>query len=270
MQAQGQAPPTGWDCHVHVFDGSRARQHSHYQPQHRPLEEIEAVATRHGCGHLVLVQPSVYGSDNTLLLNALRASSERHRGVIVLRGDESADELTDMHALGVRGIRFNLVSPMGSERAEAEVQLRQFGPVLEALGWHVQWYAEPGDLPLLQRWQSETQLPFVFDHLAGITPATHDEAQWRALAELAGADCWIKLSGWYRLQAQAPYAALTPQIQLVAELFGDRMVWGSDWPHTSFAAQDMPEYGSVWEPVVVALGEETAQRVRTAGSRLYL
>jgi predicted TIM-barrel fold metal-dependent hydrolase len=71
------------------------------------------------------------------------------------------------------------------------------------------------------------------------------------------------------LQATAPYSALDGIVQRVAELFGDRMVGGSDWPHTSFAPEALPGYGSVWEPVVRALGAERAQRVRAAGGRLY-
>jgi predicted TIM-barrel fold metal-dependent hydrolase len=139
---------------------------------------------------------------------------------------------------------------------------------LQALGWHVQWYVAACELPLLARWQSETGLRFVFDHLAGMTAAA-DDAQWAALAQLAMAGNWIKLSGWYRLKAAEPYSALLPVVHRVAGLFADRMVWGSDWPHTSFAADALPAYASVWEPVVQALGPVAAQQVRTAGGRLF-
>ena len=62
---------TGWDCHVHVFDAAAPVRPGHYRPDHHPLEEIEALALAHGIGHLVLVQPSVYGSDHAVLLRAL-------------------------------------------------------------------------------------------------------------------------------------------------------------------------------------------------------
>ena len=260
----------GWDCHVHVFDGTAVGGAAHYRPVARPLAAIEALAAEHGCGHLVLVQPSVYRADNSLLLRSLAHSPGRHRGVVVLRGDEDASQLTAMHEAGVRGVRFNLVSPVGSARDDAAASLRKLAPRLQALGWHVQWYLAAEELPQLARWQAEAGLPFVLDHLAGMTPAAAtDESLWTALAQLARAGSWIKLSGWYRLQARAPYAELQAVLQRVAALFADRMVWGSDWPHTSFAADALPTYESLWQPVVRALGTATAADILGAGARLY-
>src|SRR5687768_1673167 len=103
----------GWDCHVHVFDASAAVRDGHYRPVDRPLSHIEAVAQRHGVRHLVLVQPSVYGTDNTLMLRALAVEPGRHRGVAVVDDPVSDGELDAMHAAGVRGVRLNLVSPVG-------------------------------------------------------------------------------------------------------------------------------------------------------------
>jgi predicted TIM-barrel fold metal-dependent hydrolase len=175
-----------------------------------------------------------------------------------------------MHAAGVRGVRFNLVSPVGSVLAAAREQMQQLAPALRARGWHVQWYTAPANLPTLANWQAECGLPFVLDHLAGLTPAhAGDEAAWDALRTLAAAGSWIKLSGWYRLQADAPYDALDPVIRRVATLFDERMVWGSDWPHTSFAPDALPAYDSVWQPVGRALGEHAARTIRAAGVRLY-
>lgn len=263
-------PAPGWDCHVHVFDASAPAAQAHYRPVPRTLQEIEPLANAHGCGHLVLVQPSVYGTDNTLVLQALRASAGRHRGVVVLRGDEDSPELDAMHAAGVRGIRFNLVSPVGSTLDDVPATLERLAPALRRLGWHVQWYADAGQLATIERWQRAQGLAFVLDHLAGMTAAHADDAPaWRALEALAGAGAWIKLSGWYRLQAQAPYGALQPVVRRVAEVFARRMVWGSDWPHTSFPPEELPAYSSLWCPVVRALGEERAEEVRTAGVSLY-
>ena len=264
------ALPAGWDCHVHVFDAAGTAPGAHYTPVPRPLAQIESVAQAHGCGHLVLVQPSVYGSDNALMLQALRGSAGRHRGVVVLHGGESEAELDAMHAAGVRGARFNLVSPVGSTLEATPALLQRVALAAKPRGWHVQWYADPSQLPQIVEWQRECGLPFVLDHLAGLTAAQADDAAtWDAVRALADAGAWIKLSGWYRLQATAPYGALQPLVRRVAECFGDRMVWGSDWPHTSFAPQALPAYASVWQPVVRALGEEQAQRVREAGARLY-
>ncbi|NML47814.1 amidohydrolase family protein [Ramlibacter sp. G-1-2-2] len=261
--------PAGWDCHVHVFDASAPAAGAHYRPVARPLAEIEALAAANGCGHLVLVQPSVYGTDNALLLSALRQSPGRHRGVVVLAGDEDAAQLDATHAAGVRGVRFNLVSPVGSAREDAKRLLMQLAPLLRERGWHVQWYVAAGELPLLAQLQAECGLVFVLDHLAGLTPSSADDRAWTALAQLAQAGAWIKLSGWYRLQAERPYGALHPLIRRAATLFGEHMVWGSDWPHTSFAPNALPAYDTLLWPVIRVLGEDAAARVRAAGCRLY-
>lgn len=265
-----EIPTAGWDCHVHVFDGSAPAPGAHYRPVPRPLGAIEALAQAHGCGHLVLVQPSVYGTDNALLLAALRSSGGRHRGVVVLHGGERQEELDAMQAAGVRGVRFNLVSPVGSALEDTAALLARLAPGLHRRGWHVQWYVAPALLPQLVQWQQEAGVPFVLDHLAGMTAAhAQDEGAWQALEALARGGAWIKLSGWYRLQAQAPYAALEPLVRRIAALFDDRMVWGSDWPHTSFAPDALPAYDSVWQPVARSLGDAAARAVLEAGARLY-
>jgi predicted TIM-barrel fold metal-dependent hydrolase len=118
--------------------------------------------------------------------------------------------------------------------------------------------------------QQATGIPFVLDHLAGLTAAHLDSADaWPALERLAGDGAWIKLSGWYRLQSKQPYADLIPVVRRVAQEFGDRLVWGSDWPHTSFAPDALPPYESTWAPVVQALGPARAEAVGAAGALLY-
>ena len=248
---------SGWDCHVHVFDAAAPVRPGHYQPVHRPLAEAEATAQAHGIGHLVLVQPSVYGTDNSVMLAALAAAPGRHRAVVVLDPATSDADLDRMHAAGVRGVRFNLVSPAG-HGGDVEAELLQLAPRLQQRGWHVQWYVQPGQLPQLVDWQARSGLRFVLDHLAGLhaqLPADHPA--WAAAQALAAGGAWIKLSGWYRLQATAPYAALQANIQRAATLFGAHTVWGSDWPHTSFAPDQLPGYLSTLDPVRQALNGPT-------------
>ena len=231
----------------------------HYQPASRRLEEIESIACAHGVGHLVLVQPSVYGTDNQLLLQALRSRPGRHRGVVVVEPGVGIEALRRKHADGVRGVRFNLVSPVG-ERSWPSTQL---APLLRQLGWFAQWYARPSDLGAIARWHADAEVACVLDHLAGMhATVPPDDAAWSALAQLAAAGAWVKLSGWYRLQSAPPYAELQPHIARVASLFGQRMVWGSDWPHTGLAAEALPVYGELWQPVPAALGPSTAQALR--------
>lgn len=261
----------GWDCHVHVFEPGEPSRAGHYRPVSRPLAAIEQLAGAHGIERLVLVQPSIYGTDNSVLLRALQAGTGRHRGVAVVAPDIDDATLDRMHALGVRGIRFNLVSPVG-QRDDPLPALRRLAPRLAERGWHVQWYAHARQLPLLAEWQGASAAPFVLDHVASLHGAQTDASPaWQALAALAAQGAWLKLSGWYRLDADAPYDALLPVIGRAAALFGARCVWGSDWPHTSFAPDRLPGYDTMLHPVRAALGDAAAHAVLATNPRdLYL
>lgn len=253
----------GWDCHVHVFSASAAALAGHYRPATRGLAEIETHAAPAGVGHLVLVQPSVYGCDNAVMLQALQAAPGRHRGIAVVAPEVDDAELDLLHAAGVRGIRFNRVSPVGRSADPAEALL-SLTPRLRERGWHVQWYVDRAELAQLARLQAQTGLIFVLDHLAGLMADTPDtDPAWHALEALARGGAWIKLSGWYRLNARPPYALMQPLIARVAMLFKTRMIWGSDWPHTSLDPTDPLPYDATWAPVLQALGSERAEAVRS-------
>lgn len=259
-------PADGWDCHVHVFDPTHPAQTGHYQPVLRDLPEIEQTATVLGMGHLVLVQPSVYGTDNGLILRALAREPGRHRGVAVVDTAVTDAELDDMHRLGVRGVRFNLVSPVGN----GPEAFRALAPRLKARGWHVQWYARADQLAAIANLHEGSGLTAVLDHLAGLHAGiSAADPAWASLERLAAQGAWVKLSGWYRLQASTPYEALYGHIRRVAALMGEHLVWGSDWPHTAFEHGALPPYDSLWQPVVQALGASRAAAVRAVGALLY-
>lgn len=266
MSPNDRLIPPGWDCHVHVFDPAHPAQAGHYRPVRRDLSEIEQTAAALGVGHLVLVQPSVYGTDNALILRALAREPSRHRGVAVVNSTVTDAELDTMHALGVRGVRFNLVSPVGN----GPEAFRALAPRLAARGWHVQWYARHDQLASIAELHAGSGLSAVLDHLAGLhVGVAEDDPAWTALQRLADQGAWVKLSGWYRLQASAPYDVLRDNIRRVALTMGERLVWGSDWPHTAFAPEALPSYDSVWSPVEQALGEARAAAVSGSGALLY-
>lgn len=259
----------GWDCHVHVFEASAPVRQGHYRPVDRPLAEIERLALAHGVRHLVLVQPSVYGTDNTLMLDALARGAGRHRGVAVVADDATDEQLDAMHAAGVRGARLNIVSPVG-EGADPAQRFAGLAPRLQRRGWHLQWYTDAERLPQVADLHRASDVTCVLDHLAGLglqVPADHPG--WRAAQRLADGGAWLKLSGWYRLGAQAPYTSLVPHIRRLADLFGDRLVWGSDWPHTQFDPSRTPAYADTWRPVVDALGTAAADALRARHPPIY-
>jgi predicted TIM-barrel fold metal-dependent hydrolase len=111
----------------------------------------------------------------------------------------------------------------------------------------------------------------VLDHLAGLHAGlNHDDVAWRGAEALAERGAWVKLSGWYRLQSEAPYTSLQPNLQRVCALFDCRTVWGSDWPHTSFPSDKMPAYASTLGPLHATLqGLALEAALRTQPLDLY-
>jgi predicted TIM-barrel fold metal-dependent hydrolase len=255
-----------WDCHVHVFDAAEPILPGHYQIQTSSIQALQETSGRHGVGHLVLVQPSVYGSNHRLMLQALEQSGGRHRGVIVLGPGMSAETFDEMHRLGVRGVRVNLVSPVGNEWQSVEPVLGH----LRRLGWHVEWYAKPEHLPAIIELHTRWQVPCVLAHLAGMTARdAADASVWRRMDALAGLDAWIKISAMYRLDAQAPYRELDPVLRGLAERFEHRLVWGSDWPHTSLSENSKPAYFDLWTALERTLPDPLQAILTVNPARLY-
>ena len=252
----------GWDCHAHVFDERPSMHVGHYHPPPRAIEALEGQAADVGIGHIVLVQPSVYGTDNSLLLESLSKTNGRHRGVVVLDQAPSDAAMLEMHARGVRGVRFNQVSPVGN----GEAALAVLAPKLREFAWHVQWYTRPEHLTKVAEIHARHGLVCVLDHLAGFTASTAlDAERWNALERLSDMGAWIKLSGWYRLDAGAPFDALAEVITRAVNAFPGRCVWGSDWPNTWFfepgRKEPAPAYSDLLGVMSRAIGPQVAQRI---------
>lgn len=239
--------PQATDTHVHVFDPEAVP----YDPQRRytpaaaPVPLLQAHLQRLGLGRVVLVQPSVYGADNRALLRAIQAlGPERARGVAVLDLDPglpSPQALGAMWAQGVRGLRLNFEVAHQREPARVLTALAQAGCALRGSGWHLQVHGAASLLPLLAQAQPTLGVPLVLDHLGGLLrqPGAPDPAHWDALRHLL--DCgtvWLKLSAFYRSADGGPgHPALAPWVQALLAGWPERLVWGSDWPHTGGGAQ---------------------------------
>ena len=139
----------------------------------------------------------------------------------------------------------------------------------------MQWYARASQLADIAAFQERHRLTCVLDHLAGLGPRPGtDTASWAALRRVAEGGGWIKLSGWYRLDATAPYVELDDTIHRAASVFRERCVWGSDWPHTMFLEPGRdtpgPAYPQTLHPVQRALGDALAEEVlRSYPGQLY-
>ena len=239
------------DCHVHVFGSADVYPciaRSDYTPHPAWLDELDALHASLGIERRVLVQPSVYGYDNRALIDAMRASTFTSRGVVVLRADTPVDEIAGLHAIGVRGVRFNLVNGLGAVDIEDRLaEASRLSASISDFGWHVQFNLTPGHLALLDRWLPRISGAIVLDHVALLrSDGAPADARLDALLDLVNTRrCWIKLSGLYRATMEPfPHANLAAPIRRLAREVPERLVWGSDWPHPMLSSQ-MPDDGTL-------------------------
>jgi predicted TIM-barrel fold metal-dependent hydrolase len=228
----------GIDSHAHLFHrGLPLAVDRRYAPDHdAPLEAYLAELDRFGLTHGVLVQPSFLGTDNSYLLECLARAQGRLRGIAVLDPATSLDELHALDRAGVVGIRLNLVGCALPDLAHAAWQ--DFLAGIAKLGWQIELQRRAADLPALVSRLLVYELTVVLDHFALPDPAlgTADPAFAEVLKLGPSRRVWVKLSGAYRNgpQGRAFARAAYPHLR---EAFGiERLMWGSDWPHTQFEA----------------------------------
>lgn len=224
-------PPGSCDTHIHVI-GPPTRYPlfagRSYTPGVHSLDDYRHTLQALGVDRAVLVQPSVYGTDNRALLDALHEGGTSYRGVVVPAPDIAEEGLLEMHAAGVRGLRLNLVNPAVLTMAQAlDLCARTRG-----LGWHlqVQLRLDAAGIADMRRLAAKATVPLVIDH-AGLPSSTQDLSALLGLLEET--DAWIKLSAPYRFSREAfPHADITPIVQALVETRPQRLLWASDWPHT--------------------------------------
>jgi predicted TIM-barrel fold metal-dependent hydrolase len=230
-------PPLATDCHMHIF-GDPARYPPAawraYDPVEMNLERYGAEAARMGFGRVVFVQPSAYGTDNACALDSLRARPATSRAVAVIDAATTDADLDAMHALGVRGIRLNLVSNGEPDPEAAGAELRAAAGRVGRLGWHVQIYAKPPLVRHLVPAIAGLGVDVVLDHMAAADASrgTDQEGLAEVLDLLARGKCWVKLSGANRISRQGgDFRDALGVMRALVAANPARCVWGTDWPH---------------------------------------
>lgn len=225
------------DVHAHVLAApSGTVDQVAYQPFAAPVSAYLAHLDQLGLNRGVLVNPSVYHQDHTVLLDALRAHPDRLRGVAVVPSDVDDAVLDELHEAGVRGARVQDLMPGGLPIDELPALL----PRMAERGWHLEvWTDLTEHLPVVRAAIESGQVPILLDHLGNLPAAAADPDRGTAtLRQLLGAGpCWVTLSGAYRIlpgrtEAQAA-RALQHRVAAVLDAAPDRVVWGSDWPYVA-------------------------------------
>jgi predicted TIM-barrel fold metal-dependent hydrolase len=226
------------DSHVHIV-GSLERYSQlptrHYIAGLAPLEDLRSVAARRGIARFVIVQPSFYGTDNTLLLESLGRLGQQGRGVVVIDPSHVLpDTLADYAAKGVRGVRINLYGASGSQERNLDHAFAAIVDIARDLDWHIEVIAPIATLVQHCETLLCSRVPVVIDHYGVYGHASPESAEGvRLLALLRREHVWMKLSAPYRVSTN-PLETHPDQAWLTAILAvaADRCVWGSDWPHT--------------------------------------
>jgi predicted TIM-barrel fold metal-dependent hydrolase len=240
-----KAPALSCDCHFHVFGPAERYPHGtdlRYPPPLAPLSEYLALARHLGFERFVLVQPSAYGRDNACMLDAMRELGARCRGIVDVDENVPDARLQELHSAGVRGVRIN-VSPVKTREAGFAARLLPRIERLDArcaeIGWQLDfllpgWLTEElmGTLGVLR---SRFTLAHMGMFLARDGVMQPGFQQLLALLRAGSGRCWVKLTGVYRMSAAGGFADAAPMARALIDAAPDRIIWGSDYPHLSFA-----------------------------------
>lgn len=238
--------PTGaCDSHMHIFDPRfPPSPHWQRQPPDAPVAAYRQLQQRLGSQRLVVVTPSTYGTDNACTLDALAHFGESARGVAVVGADVTPEELNALAAQRICGLRVNFVSPQPWGRTTPEM-LTTLAKKVARLGWHIQVFMHPEQVVALSRLLACLPVPLVIDHMARIDPeqAASSEAFHAVQRLLDGGNTWVKLSGAYMRSTVGGTACTdtVPLGQALVRASPERVVWGSDWPHTTEPASSVDD-----------------------------
>ena len=270
-------PALACDTHAHVlgpaaqYDYSPARV---YTPPDCLPKDYRHMLDTMGVTRAVLVQPSVYGTDNSAMLQAMKADPHRLRGVAVVDPAISDTELKSMHAAGVRGVRVNIVDV--KDRKAGSLPMDRLSPLaarIAPLNWHMEFLMHADEFPDLDRTFADFPVPIVLGHLGYMKTSLGLETPgFQALLRLMQAGrAWVKLTGPYRISSGSmPHADTVPFAHALLKANADRVLWGTDWPHVMHKGA-IPNDGDLTD-LLLAWVPDAAQRERVLVSnpaRLY-
>lgn len=252
-----------WDTHFHVFTPSLPMvSDRRYAPDYEASPEAhKALMEKAGLGSGIIIQPSFLGTDNSYMLEAIKAMPESLKGVAVVDPAVSLAELQELKAGGIVGIRFNLVGKTIPDFSNA-VYATLFSHV-RRLGWHVEIHREAKDLPLFLPVLINSGIRIVIDHFGLPDPA--DPLADPGFTYLLGLgkckQIWVKISAPYRTQKEdmgLPFAKEAAP-KLIRAFGAENILWGSDWPHTRF--EQVIDYASMFASFTEYVPDADSRRI---------
>jgi predicted TIM-barrel fold metal-dependent hydrolase len=243
------APPAGaCDAHCHIFgpgDEFPFSDDRTYTPPDSGLADFLRLQDTLGLSRAVFVQASCHGVDNSAMADAIVRGNGRFAGVAMIDDSFSVSHIRELHAVGIRGTRFNFVAHLGGAP-----ELDEFWRIVDRVapfGWHIVLHFDAKDLTKYAGLLDSMPVPYVIDHMARVnaTAGLDQEPFQQLLALLADERCWVKISGAERLTAGGapPYDDVTPFAQAIIAAAPHRVLWGTDWPHPN--VRHMPDDGDL-------------------------
>jgi predicted TIM-barrel fold metal-dependent hydrolase len=230
-------PAGACDCHTHIhadpekfpFFSGRV-----YTPEPASPEEMTALHKALHIERVVIVTPSVYGTDNSATLFGIKARGPTARGVAVIDDKTPESDLDAMQKEGFRGIRLNLATGGINDPNVAKQRFQAAIDRMKARGWHIQLYTSLPLISAIKDLVMTAPVPAVFDHFGGAQAALGvEQPGFSDLVELVkSGKAHVKISGAYRASKLAPdYPDVVPLAKALIAANPDRIVWGTDWPH---------------------------------------
>jgi predicted TIM-barrel fold metal-dependent hydrolase len=230
-------PAGGCDCHVHVFgDPKRYPFFSGrtYTPETALVEELRQLLASLRLDRVVIVQPSVYGTDNSCTLDGMRDLGNRARGVVVIDDKTPESDLDAMAKGGVRGIRLNLATSGITDPSAARQRFDTAVARVRNRNWHIQFNTQPSVIEALSQQLLASPVPLVIDHFGGAT-ATGGLAQpgFGALVNLVkSGKAYVKISGSAdSVSTRDDLSDVMPLARALVAANPQRILWGTNWPH---------------------------------------
>jgi len=225
------------DSHIHIF-GPFARYpmqaaRSYTPPCEATTEQLLKAHAAAGLSRVVVVQPSIYGTDNSCILDAVAELGEdRSCAVVLVEPTASAEELSALARRGARGVRLNLAG-FGENTALARDMLRRSIDQATHAGWHLQLLTRPARTSAVLDIIENSAVPVVFDHFGHVRPEEAQDPVFARMLDLVRhGKAYVKASAGYALSSRpADQGDLRPMVERLLETNPQRLIWGSDWPH---------------------------------------
>lgn len=234
-------PPGACDCHTHIH-GDPAQYPMFAGRTYTPEPALpEEMARLHKALHMqrvVIVTPSIYGTDNTSTLYGMRARGPNARGVAVIDGRTTESELDTMGQLGVRGIRLNLATGGVTDPSAGRQRFQAAAERMKRRNWHIQMYTSLAMISAMKDLVAASPVPVVFDHFGSARAELGvQQPGFADLVELVrSGKAYVKISAAYRSSKNGPdFADVAPLAQALIAANAERILWGTDWPHPNGA-----------------------------------